>query len=67
MLATYMRSMHNNNLEIRIAGDKRSPQKANNYLRGVPTQAINMYFYLAAYQVLLKSLHFIFVGFESVI
>ena len=67
MLATYMRSMHNNNLEIRIAGDKRSPQKANNYLRGAPTQAINMYFYLAAYQVLLKSLHFIFVGFESVI
>ena len=59
-----MRSMHNNNLEIRI-GDKRSPQKAN--LRGAPTQAINMYFYLAAYQVLLKSLHFIFVGFESVI
>ena len=65
MLATYMRSMHNNNLEIRIVGDKRSPQKAN--LRGAPTQAINMYFYLAAYQVLLKSLHFIFVGFESVI
>ena len=65
MLATYMRSMDNNNLEIRIAGDKRSPQKAN--LRGTPTQAINMYFYLATYQVLLKSLHFIFVGFESVI
>ena len=65
MLATYMRSIHNNNLEIRIAGDKRSAQKAN--LRGAPTQAINMYFYLAAYQVLLKSLHFIFVGFESVI
>ena len=65
MLATYMRSMRNNNLEIRIAGDKRSPQKAN--LRSAPTQAINMYFYLAAYQVLFKSLHFIFVGFESVI
>ena len=65
MLATYMLRMRNNNLEIRIAGDKRSSQKAN--LRGAPTQAINMHFYLAAYQVLFKSLHFIFVGFESVI
>ena len=26
MLATYMQRMRNNNLEIRIAGDKRSPQ-----------------------------------------
>ena len=26
MLATYMRRMRNNNLEIRIAGDKKSPQ-----------------------------------------
>ena len=26
MLATYVRRMRNNNLEIRIAGDKRSPQ-----------------------------------------
>ena len=65
MLATYMRRMRNNNLEIRIAGSSCRPQKAN--LRGAPTQAINMYFYLAAYQVLFKSLHFIFVGFESVI
>ena len=27
MLAAYMRHMHNNNLEIRIAGNKRSPQQ----------------------------------------
>ena len=59
--------LNNWSLEIRIAGSKRSSQKAN--LRGAPTQTINMYFYLgmAAYQVLFKSLHFIFVGFESVI
>ena len=57
-----MQCMHNNNLEIRITGDKA-------HLRGAPTQAIYTYFYLgmAAYQVLLKSLHFILVGFESVI
>ena len=62
MLGTYIQCMHNNSLEIRITGDKA-------HLRGAPTQAIYTYFYLgmAAYQVLLKSLHFIFVGFESVI
>ena len=33
MLAAYMQHMRNNNLEIRIAGDKRSPQQIK-WMRG---------------------------------
>ena len=38
MLATYMRRMRNNNLEVRIAGDKRSPQ-----LENVSYDLVNMF------------------------